>query len=494
MARALPHRMQDDLSGFRRDEAGGILVFVAAALAVMLGMVALSFDLGRMSITQSELQSFADSVALSAAGELDGNDDSIDRATQAATLIADSKTFGSGDASLQGAADYTLTFLSELEGVDGQTSTVVTTDPRRAIYVRVDAAESEVGLTFGAAFFGLMGAPEIGTTVGATAVAGYTQYACDITPLMFCIPPGYVADAHVGEMIRLRAGGEGAAWGPGNFGFLDPDTVPVDESGPCAGLNGVRLDACKIAAVGSVTQCFAQRGVDTEPGQKVGIENAIFNVRFDIYTTLMNGQRNDPDYAPAPNVIKGIVPNGGSCIGNNPQPSPDSVGLPRDDCFAGGAPCGINGRFGDGVWTAGRTAYVNVNYNGTDPHPTATTRYEYYLAEIAAAGGPGADTAILNGLAETGRPMCSSHQSDDPERRVVIAAAIDCTANPVSGHATNVPVEEFVRLFLTEPVGHDAGNPSALDLWAEVVGTAGGGGSGSGGEDGIFRDVVQLYR
>ena len=48
------------------------------------------------------------------------------------------------------------------------------------------------------------------------------------------------------------------------------------------------------------------RGVDTEPGQKVGIENSSFNVRFDMYDSIMNGKRNNPNYAPAPNVIKGI--------------------------------------------------------------------------------------------------------------------------------------------------------------------------------------------
>ena len=103
----------------------------------------------------------------------------------------------------------------------------------------------------------------------------------------------------------------------------------------------------------------------------------------------MNGKKNDPDYAPAPNVIKGIVPKGGgSCIGSSEEESSDTVGLPRDDCFE----TGTCSRFGDGVWTNGRANYVATNYAGTDPSldaAAATTRYEYYLAEIAAAGGGG---------------------------------------------------------------------------------------------------------
>lgn len=479
--------------GFQQDEDGAILVFWAVSIAVILGIVALSFDFGRMAATQSELQSYADSVALAAAGELDGRPDAITRATGAASnLISDTQTFGSGSNTLSGSSDYTLSYYSTLPASD-QSSVAggVTTVAANARYVRVVSTPQIVNFTFANAFNGLTGNAPANNQVGAVAIAGFTQYACDITPLMFCLPNvNYKASAHVGDLILLRSGGGGSsAWGPGDFGFLDPAKINVDPNGPCAGKNGVQLDACLIGAIGSITQCFQQRGVDTEPGQKVGIEDAIFNVRFDIYKAIMNGKKNNPLYAPAPNVIKGIVPNGGGqCVGGNPQQSPDTKGLPHDDCFPG---CG---RFGDGDWTAGRSTYVNWNYAGTDPHPSATTRFEYYKAEIAAAGGGGSSTDILTGLAETGRPRCSNNQSPDPHRRVVIAAAIDCTTNPVVGQTNNVPVEEFFELFLTEPVGNDGTSPPTLDLWVEVVGSAGGPGAGSGGTGGVFHEVVQLYR
>ena len=78
---------------------------------------------------------------------------------------------------------------------------------------------------------------------------------------------------------------------------------------------------------------------------------------------------NNPIYAPAPNVIKGIEPNGGGCSWSNPQPTTDTAPIPRDDCFPGCAP------YGDGNWSVGRTdpttGYVAKNYGGTDPHPAA---------------------------------------------------------------------------------------------------------------------------
>ncbi|MEX0282470.1 MAG: pilus assembly protein TadG-related protein [Arenibacterium sp.] len=482
------------MNNFSQNEDGGILVFWALSLGIVMGLVAMSFDLGRVGIVRSELQAFADSVALAAAGELDGDADAITRATLAAsTLITDSKTYGTGGDILQGDVDYTLTFLSDLPANDTTTPTAVTTNARQAAYVQVTATPVDVGSTFAAAFSALTGQAQLDTQATASAIAGFTQYACDVTPLMFCVPDAtWDADDNIGKMINLRSGGNGAAWAPGDFGFLDPGKIKVDALGPCQGLNGVNLDACLLGAVGNITQCFVQRGVDIEPGQKVGIADAIFNVRFDIYKAIMNGEKNDPDYAPAPNVIKGIVPKGkgSACIGNSEVVSTDTVGLPIDTCLANGT-CG---RFGDGDWSAGRVNYVNTNYSGVDPHPSATTRYAYYLAEINAAGGAGSSTSILSGLSESGRPQCSPNQAADPDRRVVIAAGINCSANGIGGAAKGVSVQQFVKIFITEPVGDDGGSPPTLDIWGEIIGSAENGGAGSGGTGGVFHDVVRLYR
>lgn len=499
------------LRGFSKSEDGTLLVIWGVSFSVLFGIVALSFDLGRVASTRSEMQSFADSVALAAAAELDGRADSITRASAAANeLISDTQTFATGAQALVGASNYTISFYETLPSSDvASMSSGATSTGADAQFVRVDMNTRNVGMTFNAAFAALSGLAEANGDVDASAVAGYTGLACDITPLMFCLPnSGYTAAGNVGNTIIMRAGGNGAAWGPGNFGFLDLSgaSAGVDPSGPCAGLSGTGpLIRCLVGAEGNITRCFAQRGVNTEPGQKVGIQDSAFNVRFDMYTGAMSSRRNDADYAPAPNVIKGIVRSGGGggggngnsgggnvCIGNNSATSPDTLGLPKDDCFAAGT-CT---RFGDGDWTAGRAAYVATNYGGVDPHPTATTRYDYYLAEIAAAGGGSSSTAILPaGLSETGRPQCSANQSSDPLRRVVVAAGIDCGVNPVAGAATNIPVEEYFEVFLTEPVGDDGSTtPPTLDLVVEVIGSAGSGGGGTGVAGGVFRELVQLYR
>ncbi|WP_135450049.1 pilus assembly protein TadG-related protein [Tabrizicola caldifontis] len=482
-----PARIRD----FARNQAGTILVFWGIALGVILGIVALSFDLGRASITRSELQSFADSVALAAAGELDGNSDAIVRATAAANLIRDSQSFGNTSRILEGQASFTLTFFSSLPANDTSAMTAVTTDPARAAFVRVTVTPTVVESTFGAAFAALTNRQNRDFNLGATAVAGLSTYACDITPMMFCLPsPNYSAKDNIGKMVLLRRGGNGAAWGPGDFGFLDPTGMKIDPTGPCAKEKGAQLLACLVGAVDHITQCFNQRGVDMEPGQKVGLEDAFFNVRFDIYQSIMNGKRNDPDYAPAPNVIKGMRPRsggggGGGGAGCNLEPNllpdgtPETLALPRDDCMPA---CG---RFGDGDWTAGRARYVAANYGGVDPHPPeeTQTRYEYYLAELARAGsGP-----ILTGRRENGLPTCSTRPPAPPDRRIITVAGIDCAANGIRGSASNVPVKEFFKIFLTEPVVD-------FQIYGEIVGSASF--AGEGGQDigGLVRDVVQLYR
>ena len=89
---------------FLRNEAGAVMVLWIMSLVAVLGFVALVFDIGRVQSTHGELQAFADSVALAAAGELDGNPNAIDRATAAAAEVSDTHAYG-GDGILSGSSD-----------------------------------------------------------------------------------------------------------------------------------------------------------------------------------------------------------------------------------------------------------------------------------------------------------------------------------------------------------------------------------------------------
>ena len=508
--------LRDRISRFRQDDTGTVAILWGASLVAILGFLAITLDVGRLNATHTELQSFADHVALAAAGELDGRNDAITRATNAAAnLISDSQTFANGASALGGATSYTLTFHSALPASDlTPLGADVTTNPNRAKFAQVVLTPKTMTMTLASALDQMLGGDGFSVTnLQAEAVAGFTQAACDISPLMFCLPPSWDTTLGIGDQVLLRSGGGGTtAWGPGNFGFIDLAAFE-DTSGVCADEGGNKL-ACLIAAQSQITQCVLTNGIDTEPGQKVGITNAAFNVRFDIFRSVLNGEKNNPDFAPAPNVIKGVMKNGGGngCIQGNEEPTGDTVALGRDACLTAGT-CG---RFGDGNWD--REGYLDVNHDladgiadgmGSDTHlpdlSSANSQYEdtrfgMYLREIAYGNSnpfpaPNTDAILNPSLSETGRPMCSNQMSSDPARRVITAAGVDCNANPVSGSTTGVPVTKFVSIFLTEPVGDDGGSPPSFDIHGEVVGfpdTVGGG--GNGGFGGIFRDVVQLYR
>ena len=487
-----PRFSQDSASHLRRfakSEDGAVLVLWALFLAVAFGFLALSFDLGRVASTQSELQSFADQVALASAGELDGRSDAITRATAAAaSLISDRQTYADGTNALGGAGSYTISFLSALPTNDRASATSITTDGRLARYVRVQVAQRTVQTPFAAVNAALNGAAgsNVQSNVSATATAGMTSYACDVTPLMFCVPnASWRAASNIGNQMLLRSGGGQSAWFPGNFGFLDVTAITTDPSGPCNGATGANLYECLIGAERGITACIRTDTfvLQTQPGQRNGLA-AAFNMRFDIYQGNSGRLTRNSAYRPAANTVQGTRPSGSSsCRQNNPQAS-NALPLPRD------AGLSNTSRFGTGAWN--RQTYVNTNHGGIYPTGTnsTSTRYQMYLAEIAGARARTSPNNVpLPGRNETGAPQCHSGVSPDLERRTVVAAAIDCSTIASGGGRTTVTPLEYVRVFLTEPIGVQ-GNES--DIYGEVVGSAGG--VGSGATTGQFNDFIQLYR
>lgn len=398
-----------DVKKFKRQEDGAMLVFFALCAAAIFLVAALSFDLGRRASTQTELQSYADNVALAAAGELDGFPGAMARATRAAeNLITDSFVFGSeADGGtgrvLSGASDYQIEFYSRLlddenawptstgTGANAFTEPLDVTDPAndaRARYARVIVNDVDVPWEFANIISIFSSDPLPDEAVDAEATAGFTSFACDVTPFFFCLPDATSADTgagadpetpnntwypanHIGETVLLRSGGGPASsWGPGNFGWLDVrDAVPqdiVDTSSDCAAeTNQTDLLRCLIAAENSGIACFQNGLLSVLTGQAVGIESAVFNTRFDIFNATSGQSENDPNFAPAPLNMNGLNLGTDACAGNNP-PTGNTLPLPVDDCFTDATSCvevgGVE-RFGDGVWERGRREYAEANYS-----------------------------------------------------------------------------------------------------------------------------------
>ncbi|WP_170604207.1 pilus assembly protein TadG-related protein [Ruegeria arenilitoris] len=515
------------ISQFRKSEDGAILVFVAVALSVMVGMAAIAFDIGRVTTTQSELQSFADNVALAAAGELDGRPDSITRATNAAAnMISDTQTFGvrNKDQLLSGDTDYQLEFYE-----NPPNDTVEPAQPAQlldpsdaasgpiAAFVRVTVDVHEVGTPLAAATAALLGDARPFASVSADAVAGFTLLACDITPMFICLPPSL--DLAEGQLVQMVSqGGGDDQWGPGNFGFLSSDqAVAIDDAGACSPAPPGQEDACALAASRAVSMCFSQRGVETRPGISIGNMIAGFNTRFDRFESSAGQFQNDARYdvdnfASSPHVLDGWIT---AAQGNNctselaPAYEVDgvidptaTVGLPLDDCFADGS-CPTS-RIGNGMFDDGLEDYLTINYGADFSNPVPTgipawfpmngTRYDIYNAEVS---NQAALEAILTagGKAESSLPSCQAPSvgREDPRRRVITVAGIDCITyeSELNGGSGTIPVTSFIEMFLIRP--SESGNTGAnAVIYGEVIQNVseGIGGLGVGG---IVHDLVQLY-
>ena len=85
-------------SRFASSEKGTVAILWAISLVAYFDAGSIDIRLWAPGCDPLELQSYADNVALAAAGELDGRADAITRANlAAANLISDTQTFGTGN-------------------------------------------------------------------------------------------------------------------------------------------------------------------------------------------------------------------------------------------------------------------------------------------------------------------------------------------------------------------------------------------------------------
>ena len=486
--------MKRQMACFARDEDGAIVALFAVMLAVFLGVIALAFDFGRQAATQSELQSYADNVALAAAGELDGASDATLRAQNAAAaFITDTQTYGDGSHILAGAGDFVLTFYaSRTDARAGRAES----RPQLARFVRATLADRRVRGTFSRAFSAMTGRVAGQEKVGASAVAGFSKYACNTTPLTFCAPllnaRADLSDLKKGVSLDLSVDPNQLV--PGTISLVK-NTVPlIDVDGICNALSGINLDLCLLGARGERTSCLAQDGLDVATGNRLPAVKAGLNMRLGIFDAATTSLKTNPLYAVVPNLLGAA---GVKQCTNTPEGFPN---LPQDDCQRSGG-CGVTG---NAIWITGRAELVTKYYGGKDPFPQVTTRFEFYNAMVSAQasgrtgglvggllGGAvgGVVGGLLGGAEQQILPLCAPVLDNDPTRRLIVAAAIDCSGLSANADLSNVPVLDFVELFLNSPAGANKANT----INVEVVGKLGRG-LVPRSPDVTTRDVVRLYQ
>jgi len=473
------------------DTRGIILPYVTILLVVIIGVAALALDGARFMSLQTQLQNGADALALAGAAELDRLPDAESRAVNAINnLLANTTLFGAG--SDRRVRISNIQFYSRLPDNDARplSEGLLATDATAARFVAVTVQPVTLATILPAAFFAGSGL----VTTGASAVAGFDQVVCNITPLFVCNPfetdgmsyaqatqalQEAAADpSRQRRLILLRQKNDGgASYEPGDYGFLESDSL---------GLGTAAL----IDALGKVhpAACFRQSGVNIRSGFVVGARDGL-NVRFDIFAESMIANRGNIEYRPSPNVRKGYV--GDACsaqpatswpIGSPPN---QATGLPLDNGWPN-----MGGRMGNGNWDFDTYWQVNHGGAGRDP-PTVNgnpannsnllSRYSVYRYEI--------DQGMITDRSpggESGAPACyaGGALSDVPDRRVVQAAVLNCLSLDLGPDPQSaLPVAAFGKFFLTLPLA-----PSQTNLFVETVGLM------DPKDRTMNFDTVQLYR
>ena len=525
-----------------RDERGAVAVYIGVITAVLIGFAGLAIDLSRLGTLQTQLQNAADQSALAGAAELDGNDDSVIRAGRAvygeagveAQLTQNSENIaGQGIISsvqfrvLNSIPDdrtaidcpvWVASFADAQAYVPNGGGAHCPTAWTNVRFIEVVVEQRTIGVsliatlrTFGA------NAPTQATTT-ARALAGFTQFVCQAPPLFTCNPQEAISGPDVvamtkGEVLLMKAGGGGGAqYGEGNYGLLDP----------IFNNQGAKSISHNIASANS-EGCFSLQGVEVNQGQKTGPIKEAINVRFDIYSNPNFGnEEGNVEYRPARNVVKGCY-GGDGCdtsygdFNNLPPASWDDAWggapYPRAECFytnsctksCASGQC----RMSNGTdWpVASREKYWTINhpnsvasgatgiqFNRPAGWDSTLTRYDTYRWEIENNRIPNKTataTSPSNAAAENSNPThyTGGVLNDTPDRRIIIVAVINCVEHgPIQGNSGGpYEVEKYAKFFLLEPV--DSFGQVNKDIWGEFVGFI-----EPGADDGVLRDVVQIYR
>lgn len=126
-------------------DRGFVLIAMSVAMLVLLGVMGMAFDFGRIYIARNEAQVFTDAAAMAAAAKLDGTEAGLDRARQAVARLPGRWNLG------------TRSF----------TGVVVEFSTDKHSWARVTAPDNQVEITFLRA----VGAPELFTVPAHSTAA-----------------------------------------------------------------------------------------------------------------------------------------------------------------------------------------------------------------------------------------------------------------------------------------------------------------------------------
>jgi Flp pilus assembly protein TadG len=269
--------MNTNRRSFQR-QRGAIAVMAALSLLVLIAMAGLVIDSGRLFVVKAELQGAADACALSAARELDGRSDSLQRAVNAGIHVA-----VRNDVDLQRnaveAPPSSVTFSAQLAGPYAPAGAI---SPGTVRYVKCAPTAVSANMWF------MRAVGIVSRTVTGEAVArlSASQAGC-------AIPVGLCTTQSDRDTPQANWGFSTGSWYQGLFepsGTMTGNYNWIDFTPPQGGANELmdliaRTGTCNVPAQGNVGQS----------GYNAGLVDA-WNTRFGLYKGSYTITQNPPDW------------------------------------------------------------------------------------------------------------------------------------------------------------------------------------------------------
>ena len=251
-----------------RDERGAAIIYVALFLLSSLWFVSLAIDMGKLTVTKSELQKAADAAALAGAAAVNPSTGWLmqDSSRVLATYTASQNT--------------ALRERSEAVIIDPQADISFPALDEIKVTVHRDAANGNAMTTI---FARTLGIGSLDVVAHAVARVRPTTQPCKkLAPFgIINQPNGYDTSCGSKYMLKISTGNT-----QGNFQLVD---FPGCATGPCAGISGIsqQLTCYIVTGYG----CCIKEGfssTSSEPGNKVGIISKAVKDRFEQDTDQRN--------------------------------------------------------------------------------------------------------------------------------------------------------------------------------------------------------------
>lgn len=429
-------------SRFLQRQKGVVLVLVALALVLLMGIAALAIDLSHAEVNKTRLQNLADSLALSAAISLNKG-----KSSQTAKDYATDNTYptfrnSSGNQEIL-SANLTIDYYFSHD-LSGDYEGAESPDDPTKRFARVVVSAPNMVRTWFAPVLSLISGGNFNTiSVSAAAVAGTSPVApCDLAPIMMCSDVNVAANVDDGD---------------GKFDGIDRDC----NDGDCYGyyLNNIY---CLVSSTGNSSNysCEASSSANNTGLGAGNIGLASFGA-FGLPSganTVKKCLAGDPQCKQFCKLPSGTIPSKTGAVWGPVREGIDSL-FNQDHPDLGFMPDKITGLGTTTTGTSTANTYLTLtqiqnvlgkDINGNnipidmDGVPAANFGTDPYAAYLGFK---------TSGDYEAGLPTTTDSAGNtipyaDYDRRVLTVPMIDCT-NAKNGTDPNLPVVGYGCFFLT---------------------------------------------